>query len=90
MSEQSIEVLVRNLSFVDYIKVTAEISKLEYEIDSLKKIQQKDFYKLACDNAIKYINKLDEDYIDYDGEIVIGDISDIAKRDLLNILDVKI
>ena len=46
-------------------------------------------YKLIIDEAIKYIKKLDDDYTDYDGEIVIGDISDTAKRNLLSILNGK-
>lgn len=70
MSKESIDILIENLSMVDYIKVTKEISDLQqenkqYESDIAKLMYQNENLerenkqlKEIIEKAIEYIEKL--------------------------------
>ena len=62
-----------------------QLSNLSMQINQLEKQLNKQ--KEVLDKIKKYVKKLEEDYSDYDGEIVIGDISDKAKKDILELLE---
>lgn len=67
-------------------RIFSKVNDDELLISNAMNYAEAQDYKSRCEKATEYIKQLEEDYTDYDGEVIIGEIGSHCKDNLLNIL----